>query len=83
MLCGKHANNGQSQDNYIYVAINMYWEAQQFELPGLPQDMQWHVFADTLATPPEDVWEPGHEPLLKDQQQFHVGPRSVVILVGK
>ena len=83
MLCGKHANNGQSQDNYIYVAMNMHWETQLFELPELPQGMQWHVFANTIATPPEDIWEPGSEPLLKDQQQFLVGPRSVVILVGK
>jgi isoamylase len=87
MLCGKHAHNGKSQDNYIYVAMNMYWEAQWFELPGLQQGpqqgLQWHVFANTIMPPPEDVWEPGYEPLLQDQQQFHVGPRSVVILVGK
>jgi glycogen operon protein len=83
MLCGKHANNGKTQDNYIYVAMNMYWEAQLFELPQLPQGMQWHVFTNTIATPPEDIWESGREPLLKDQQRFQMGPRSVVILVGK
>jgi isoamylase len=83
LLCGKHANHGKLQDNYVYVAMNMYWEAQLFALPGLPQGMQWHVFANTIMPPPEDVWEPGCEPLLRDQQQFHVGPRSVVILVGK
>jgi isoamylase len=52
-------------------------------LPGLPSGMQWHVFTNTSAPPPEDIWEPGCEPLLEDQQQFYVGPRSVVILVGK
>jgi isoamylase len=83
LLCGKHANNGKTQDNYIYVAMNMYWEAQLVELPKLPLGMQWHVFANTIATAPEDIWEPGREPLLKDPQQFHMGPRSVVILVGK
>jgi isoamylase len=83
MLCGKHANNGQSQDNYIYVAMNMHWETHLFELPELPQRMQWHVFANTIMTPPEDICRPGSEPLLKHQQQFLVGPRSVVILVGK
>ena len=83
MLCGKHAHNGQSQDNYIYVAMNMHWETHPFELPELPQRIQWHVFANTIVTPPEDIWEPGSEPLLSDQQQFLVGPRSVVILVGK
>jgi glycogen operon protein len=83
MLCGKHANNGKTQDNYIYVAMNMHWEAHLFDLPGLPQGMQWHVFVNTIAIPPEDISEPGREPWLKDQQQFLVGSRSVVILVGK
>jgi glycogen operon protein len=83
MLCGKHAHNGQSQDDYLYVAMNMYWEAQLCEVPALPAGMQWHVFANTIATPPEDIWEPGNEPLLQDPQHFHMGPRSVVILVGK
>jgi glycogen operon protein len=83
MLCGKHAHNGRTQDNNIYVVMNMHWEAHQFEIPQLPQDVQWHVFANTSATPPEDIWEPGREPRLTDQQQFLVGPRSVVILVGK
>jgi glycogen operon protein len=83
MLCGKHAHNGQSQDDYLYVAMNMYWEAQLCEVPAPPAGMQWHVFANTIATPPEDIWEPGNEPLLQDPQHFHMGPRSVVILVGK
>ena len=65
------------------MTLIMHWVAHLFELPGLPQGLQWHFFANTIATPPEDIWEPGREPLLKDPQQFHVGPRSVAILVGK
>jgi isoamylase len=83
MLCGKHAKNGAAEDNYIYVAMNMYWETVAFELPGLPEGMQWHVAINTGASPPEDSWEPGTEPLLENQHQFLVGGRSVVILVGK
>jgi isoamylase len=83
MLCGMHGNGGQQQDNYVYVAMNMHWEAHLFELPELPQRMQWHVFANTIMPPPEDIWKPGSELLLMDQQRFLVGPRSVVILVGK
>ena len=59
MLCGKHANNGQSQDNQVYVAMNMHWESHRFELPELPPIMQWHVFANTSAPSPEDIWDPG------------------------
>jgi glycogen operon protein len=83
MLCGKHARGGQVEDNYIYVAMNMHWETQMFGLPQPPQGIQWHVFANTGVTPPEDIWEPGGEPLLSDQDHFLMGPRSVVILVGK
>ena len=83
MLCGKHAKAGTVEDNYIYVAMNMHWEALWFEIPGLPPGMQWHIFANTGATPPEDSWQPGTEPLLSNQQGILLGDRSVVILVGK
>jgi isoamylase len=83
LLCGKHARGGTVQDNYVYVAMNMHWEGQWCELPGLPSGMQWHVFANTGAPSPEDIWEPGNEPLLSDQHGLLVGDRSVVILVGK
>jgi isoamylase len=83
MLCGKHARGGQVEDNYVYVALNMHWETQMFELPQPPQGIQWYLFANTGVTPPADIWEPGSEPLLSDQGHFLMGPRSVVILVGK
>lgn len=83
MLCGKHAKGGTVVDNYIYVAINMHWEAHWFETPGLPSGMQWYVFANTGATPPQDAWIPGTEPLLEHQQGLLMGDRSVAILVGK
>jgi glycogen operon protein len=83
MLCGKHAKGGTAIDNYIYVAMNMYWEALSFELPGLRDEMKWHVFADTGAPVPEDVWPSGQEPVLANQQRFLVHDRSVVILLGK
>lgn len=83
MLCGKHARGGAVQDNYVYVAINVHWEAHWFDLPGLPAGMQWHVAANTGAPSPDDIWAPGQEPLLSDQGGLLVGDRSVVVLVGK
>ena len=83
MLCGKHAQGGTAVDDYIYVAMNMHWETLPFELPGLPEAMSWHVFANTSAASPEEIWEPGAEPRLEDQHNLIVGARSVVILVGK
>ena len=83
MLCGKHACRGNEPDDYVYVAMNMHWEAHNFELPGLPEGMQWHVFVNTGVAAPEDIWEPGSEPVLSDQHNFLVGERSVIILVGR
>jgi glycogen operon protein len=83
MLCGKHAKQGTVADNYIYVAMNLHWEAHWFEIPGLPEGKKWHVFVNTGVTSPEDSWEPGTEPLLENQSGILLGDRSVVILVGK
>ena len=83
MLDGKHAKEGQEVDDCIYVVLNTYWETLPLELPTLPEGLRWHVFANTNASPPEDIWEPGSEPPLENQQHFLIGDRSVVILVGK
>lgn len=83
LLCGKHAKQGTFHDDYIYVAMNMYWEALDFELPRLPEGMRWHVFANTSMPSPEDINEIGKEPVLENQYNFLVGPRSVIVLVGQ
>jgi glycogen operon protein len=83
MLCGRHARGGTVKDDYIYVAMNMYWDALPFELPGLPDGARWRVFANTSAASPEDAYEPGQEPILGDQRTFLAGGRSVVILAGR
>lgn len=80
MLCGKH---GKKEDNYIYAAMNMHWQAHIFTIPALPSGMQWHIFANTGCPPFEDIWEVGNEPLLENQSQILLGNRSLVILVGK
>jgi glycogen operon protein len=83
MLSGDHAKGGTTTDDFIYMALNMHWEALPFDLPSLPQGMQWHIFANTSHPAPEDVWEPGSEPVLDNQYSFLVGGRSITILVGK
>ena len=83
MLCGKHARQGTVADNYIYVAMNVHWQANWFELPGLPTGMNWHVFANTGVASPEDIWQPGTEPQLENQTGMLLGDRSVAILIGR
>ncbi len=83
MLCGKHARGGMVEDDYIYVIMNMHWESNWFHLPELPDGRQWHIFANTGMSSPDDIWEPGQEPLLDEQGGLFVGSRAVAILVGK
>jgi glycogen operon protein len=83
MLCGKHAKNATVKDDNIYVAMNMYWESLPIELPTQSPGMRWHVFANTGAPSPQDIWEPSGGPALSDQQHIIMGGRSVVILVGR
>jgi glycogen operon protein len=78
MLNGQYAN-----DDFIYVAMNMHWEMHVFELPQLPDKMTWHVFANTGMESPDDISEPGKEPLTESQSEILVGPRSVMVLVGR
>lgn len=87
MLCGKHGARGgipnADQDDYVYIAMNVHWEAHTFQIPPLPPGLGWHKFADTAAPSPDDICVPGTEPLLRDQRSIDVVARSVVILVGK
>ena len=83
MLNGRYAETDGVPDDFIYVAMNMHWEMHGFELPQLPEGMAWHVFANTEMAAPDDICEPGEECLIENQQEVLVGPRSVMILVGK
>lgn len=83
MLDGNHAKNGFVKDHTIYVAINMYWDALDFELPQLSQNRSWHVAVNTAMAHPETFHTHNEEPLLDNQYSFIVGAKSVVILIGK
>lgn len=83
LLCGKHAQGGTVQDNYIYVAMNMHYQGLPFDLPQLPPELKWHLFANTGMDSPDDIFTPNGELYLDNQYNFIVGDRSVVILVGK
>ncbi len=83
MLDGGHAKNGFVQDDTIYVGVNMYWDALPFELPHLPEGKKWHISANTDMPAPYDFHKLNEEPVLEDQYSCMLGPRSVIILVGK
>ncbi len=83
MLCGAYAKGGLAQDEDIFVALNMHWEDQTFNLPLLPKKKSWHVFANTGAATPDDIHEPGSEARMENQKQITLASRSVVVLVTR
>ena len=70
--------HGASQDDDdIYVMINAYWEALQFQIQeGAPQD--WVRIVDTALPAPDDFSEFG---LPIQRSTYQVAPRSIVVLV--
>ena len=83
LLCGQHVPAGKEPDDYIYVGMNMHWAHHAFQLPRLPKDRKWRLFVDTAAPTPHEICAPGEERLLRDQNQYALGARSVIILVGR
>ncbi|MFJ9942560.1 glycogen debranching protein GlgX [Streptomyces erythrochromogenes] len=77
------ARCGAGDDDVVYVAMNAHWESRDLELPALPGGRSWHLFADTGAEAPHDIRTPGTEPELDNAGKYLIGPRSVVILVGR
>jgi glycogen operon protein len=79
---GMHLKDPGKGDD-VYVVANAGHEAHRVELVAPSEGRRWHVVADTYREPPADVHEEGTEPLVVDPARFEVGPRSVVVLVGK
>ena len=83
MLWGKSKICDNINNDHIYIILNMYWEKQIFELPRLNLNEKWYLFADTGKPEGKEITDVGKEILLKNQLSYHVGERSVVILVAK
>lgn len=61
MYCGKYArlDNGRNkEDDFLYVAFNMHWEAKDFAMPRLPKGMKWELLYLTEEHPEEVMREP-------------------------
>ena len=65
----------KGEGDYIYVAINTYWEEQTAELPYLSCEYVWTVCVDTKAGLFDGCEEVG--------SYIIVGERSIQILVGR
>ena len=81
-LAVHHHGARDGREDHVYLITNAHWEAHAFALPPLP-GFRWFRFVDTSLEPPREITEIGMEEPLLDQGRYLVGPRSVVVLVGK
>jgi len=63
----------------VYVILNAYWEALEFELPQIDGQLVWRRWIDTFREPPEDIvpWEAA---LPLAGYTYRAEPRSVIVL---
>lgn len=78
---GKKADG--TADDTFYVAYNMHWEPHVFGLPHLPKGELWHVVYDTSWGPEMGAYKEGEEPVLKNQVQAEIPPRSIVVFSSR
>ena len=70
---------GQSQQDIdLYVMINLESQSHTFTIQDY-QDDHWRLVVDTSQASPNDIHEPGEEPLVSEQD-FQLQPRSIVVL---
>ena len=78
MYAEDHVKYGTKEDTFIYVAVNAHWEEHTFEMPVVPENMKWHIMAQSN----KKAYEAGREPIAGDQQKITLGPRSTAILTA-
>lgn len=81
MYCGSYAHKADgSDDDYIYIAYNMYWNPQKLALPTLPDKKVWKLAASSDLE--EGFFPQGQEEVLSDQRGVVVPARTVIILIA-
>ncbi|MDZ4798633.1 MAG: glycogen debranching protein GlgX [Bryobacteraceae bacterium] len=78
-LDGAHA---KAPDQSIYVAMNMFWDGLPCSLPGPGEGKVWKVVVNTSMPGPDDFYSAADAPVLHDQHNVIVGPRSILVLIA-
>ena len=66
----------QGEEDLVYMALNVYWEEQSFELPKLPEGYEWNCFTDTSL---DGTGEENGEAAITE---YRLHPRSAAVFVG-
>lgn len=73
---------GQSEPD-LFLMFNAGGEPADFSIPAAEGNRIWRLAVDTFRPSPEDIYESGEEPSMKDQISFRVEPRSSAILLAR
>lgn len=73
-----------SDECFYYAFINAYWEGLHVKIPEIPgqANEKWKRVIDTSLPSPDDV-EPNVKKMIEIGHNYYVGPRSILVLVGK
>ena len=71
-----YAGRMEQGEDLIYLALNVYWEEQRFELPKLPESYEWRCFADMTLD------GTGQENGSVAITEYRLHPRSAAVFVG-
>ena len=64
-------DHGTKEDSFIYCAVNAYWESVTYELPVIPDGMEWETVAYS-----------GDDKAKCDNNFVTLMPRSTMLLLG-
>lgn len=77
-------NKKDTKDDIICLAVNVFWENQEFSLPALHHDMGWYVAADTGKGYIPNVFpSEGEKMPLLERGWVKMMPRSVCVMIVK
>ena len=72
MYCGRYEKLPDSMDDdFFYLAVNMYWEYQKLAMPKLPKGLQWKLVCVTA----------GEDQMKDEGEETHrrIPPRSIAV----
>ena len=84
MYCGQYGKiGGQRDDTFLYVGINLHWNAYYFGLPQLPRGKEWALYASSDPRDGAEGRRSGVQEQVEPLQEIYVAPRTVAVYVSR
>ena len=81
MYAGRNSKN--TGDDLVLLAVNVFWEPQEFYLPDLPHPMEWFLEADSAKTILPGGIPTDKGAVLIENCHVRMEPRSTMVLIAK